>query len=71
MRLRSNRNTEEPNAVSGHFPPSAMQPRRAEGRRTKRMAPANRDEKSAKRKVQVRDQSSANFPLANFFVKLY
>ncbi|VDK84527.1 unnamed protein product [Litomosoides sigmodontis] len=52
MRLRSNRNTEEPNAVSGHFPPSAMQPLRAEGRRTKRMAPANRDEKSAKRKVQ-------------------
>lgn len=56
MRLRSNRNTEEPYAVLEQYPPrSAVQPRRTEGRRTKRMAPANRDEKSAKRKVQVRN----------------
>ncbi|KAL3993978.1 Leucine Rich repeat family protein [Acanthocheilonema viteae] len=52
MRLRSNRNTEQPNAISEQFPPNPLQPLRTEGKRTKRMAPANRDEKSAKRKVQ-------------------
>lgn len=55
MRLRSNRDTEEPVAVSGHFPPSAVQPLRAGGRRGKRVASANRDEKPAKRKMQVGD----------------
>uniref|UniRef100_A0A1I7W283 F-box domain-containing protein n=1 Tax=Loa loa TaxID=7209 RepID=A0A1I7W283_LOALO len=52
MRLRSNRNTEEPHAASGQYPRTTVQPRRTEGRRMKRAAPANRDEKSAKRKVQ-------------------
>uniref|UniRef100_A0A0R3S2W7 F-box domain-containing protein n=1 Tax=Elaeophora elaphi TaxID=1147741 RepID=A0A0R3S2W7_9BILA len=52
MRLRSNRNTEELHAVSEQFPLGAVQSMRAEGRRTKRAAPVNRNGKSAKRKVQ-------------------
>ncbi|VDO44103.1 unnamed protein product [Brugia timori] len=52
MRLRSNRNTEEPYVVSGQYLRSSVQPRRAERKRAKRMAPVNRDEKSAKRKVR-------------------
>ncbi|VDM92118.1 unnamed protein product, partial [Onchocerca ochengi] len=43
MRLRSNRDTEEPYATVCHL--STMQPRKVEGRRMKRMAPSNRDEK--------------------------
>ncbi|VDO32184.1 unnamed protein product [Onchocerca flexuosa] len=50
MRLRSNRNTEEPYPTVCHL--NTTQSRKVDSRGMKRMAPTIRDEKSAKKKVQ-------------------